>query len=131
MLLIGADKRHYGSLNNQLQQNMAMGTNNCIESVDETINILNTFAKMSKCNRNQRKGATEVAFTQKEAKRIVDHIKRVCAKKDKVKEEAKVHTQLDATSNENEKEEEGDELGYDYHQNTIDCIDALRCFIYK
>ena len=45
LLLIGADQGCYESLKNQLQQNMAMGTNNYHKSVDETMNILNTFAK--------------------------------------------------------------------------------------
>ena len=48
MLLIGADQGCYGSLKNQLQQNMAIGTNNYPKSVDETMNVLNPFAKTSK-----------------------------------------------------------------------------------
>ena len=73
-LLIGADQGWYGSLKNQLQLNMAMGANNYPKSVDETMNILNTFAKTLKSNGSQRKGAikqdnTEVAFAQKESKK--------------------------------------------------------------
>ena len=48
LLLIGADRNRYGGMKNQMQQNMAMGTNNYPISVDETMNILNTFAKTSK-----------------------------------------------------------------------------------
>ena len=47
-LLIGADRNRYGAMKNKMQQNMAMGTNNYPKSVDETMNILNTFAKTSK-----------------------------------------------------------------------------------
>ena len=105
-----------------------MGTKNYPKSVNETMNILNTFAKTSKSNGNPRKGGlkqekTRVAFVQKEGKKIVcyhcgeeDHTAWVCPKKGKEKEEAHVHTQLEATSNESEEEEK--ELGYVYHQNT-------------
>ena len=48
MLLTVADQVHYGAMKNEMQQNMAMGTNNYPKSVDETMNILNTFEKMSK-----------------------------------------------------------------------------------
>ena len=48
LLLIGADRNRYGAMKNKMQQNMAMGTNNYPKSVDETMNILNTFAKTSK-----------------------------------------------------------------------------------
>ena len=106
---------------------MSMGTNNYPKSVDWTMNILNTFAKTSKSNWNQRKGGikqdnTEVAFTQKERKKIIcyhcdeeDHIAKVCPKKGKPKEEARVHTQLEANMDQDDDEEE--ELGYIYHQN--------------
>ena len=132
MLLIGADRGRYGSLKNQLQLNISMGTDNYPKSVDETMNILNTFAKISKSNGNQRKGAirqdnTEVAFAEKEAKKILcyhcieeDHIAQVCPKKGKAKEEAQVYTQLEAMSNESEEEEE--ELEYVYHQNTTGLV---------
>ena len=104
-----------------------MGTNNDPKSVEETVNILNTFAKASKSNSNLRKGGikqdnTEVAFAQKESKKIIyyhcgeeDHIARVCPKKGRPKEEAQVHTQLEANLNEDDDQEE--ELGYIYHQN--------------
>ena len=50
-----------------------MGTNNNLKSVNETMNILNTFTKTSKSNGNPRKGGlkqenTEVGFAQKEGK---------------------------------------------------------------
>ena len=45
LLLIGADHKCYGPMKNQMQQNMAMGTNNYTKLVDETMNILDTFAK--------------------------------------------------------------------------------------
>ena len=48
LLLIDADWAWYGAMKNQIQQNMAMGTNNYPKSVDETMNILNTFAKTRK-----------------------------------------------------------------------------------
>ena len=48
LLLIGSDRNRYGAMKNQLQQNMAMGTNNYPKSVGQTMNILNTFAKTSK-----------------------------------------------------------------------------------
>ena len=128
LLLISTDWGHYGGLKNQLQQGMAMGMNNYPKFVDETMKTLNTFAKLSKCNGNQRKGTikqdnTEVAFTQKECKKIIcyhcgeeNHDARVCPKKGKGKEETQVHTQLEATSNESGKEEE--EVGFVYHQST-------------
>ena len=122
LMLIGADQGWYGSLKNQLQQNMAMGTNNYTKSVDVTMNILNTFAKTFKSNGNQRKGGikhnnTKVAFAHKESKKSCDedHIAKVCPKKGKGKEEAQVHTQLEATLNKSDEEKE--ELGYVYHQN--------------
>ena len=70
LLLIGADRGWYGSLKNQLQQNMGMGTNNYPKSVDKSMNILNNFTKTSKSNGNPRKGGvkqqnTEVVFAQK------------------------------------------------------------------
>ena len=98
LLLIGADQGQYGSLKNQLQQNMSMGTNNYTKSVDEAMNILNTFAKASKSNGNPRKGEikqdnTKIAFAQKESEKIIcyhcgeeDHITKVCPKKEKTKE---------------------------------------------
>ena len=101
LLLIGEDQGRYGSLKNQLQQNMAMGTNNYLKSVDETMNILNTFTKISKSNGNTRKGGlkqenTEVAFMQKEGKKVIcyhcgeeDHIARVCPKRYKEKRRGK------------------------------------------
>ena len=56
LLLIGADQGQNGSLKNQLQQNMSIGTNNYPKSVDIMMNILNTFARTSKSNSNTRKG---------------------------------------------------------------------------
>ena len=50
LLLIGADRRRYGAMKNVMQQNLPMGTNNYPKSIDETKNILNTFAKMNKKN---------------------------------------------------------------------------------
>ena len=47
-LLIGADRGQYGIMKNQIQQIMAMGTNNYPKSVHETTNILNLFVKMNK-----------------------------------------------------------------------------------
>ena len=64
LLLIGADQRWYGSLKNQLQQNMSMGTNNYPKSVNKTTNILNTFAKTSKSNGKPRKDGI-IKTTQK------------------------------------------------------------------
>ena len=48
LLLIRADYGHYGIMKNQVQQNMAMGTNNYPKSGDDTMNTLNTCAKMNK-----------------------------------------------------------------------------------
>ena len=68
----------------------------------------------------------KVAFMQKEGKKIIcyhcgeDHIAQVCPKKGKAKEEAHVHTQLEAISNKSEEDEE--ELGYVYHQNTTGLV---------
>ena len=45
-----------------------------------------------------------------------DHIANVCPKKGKGKEEAHVHTQVGATLNESDEDEE--ELGYVHHQNS-------------
>ena len=50
ILFIGADHGRYGAMKNQMQQNMAMGTNNYPKSIDETMNILNTFTKTNKNN---------------------------------------------------------------------------------
>ena len=50
LLLIGADQGHYGPMKTQMKQNMVMGTNNYPKSVDETMNILNTFTKTTKMN---------------------------------------------------------------------------------
>ena len=48
LLLIGTDHTRYGCMKNQMQQNMAMGTNNYPKLVDKTMNISNTFAKTNK-----------------------------------------------------------------------------------
>ena len=48
LLPIGADHTQYGTMKNQMQQNMAMGANNYPKSVDDTMKILHTFAKISK-----------------------------------------------------------------------------------
>ena len=48
LLLIGTERNRYGVMKNQMQQNMAMDTNNYPKTVDEMMNILNTFAKTSK-----------------------------------------------------------------------------------
>ena len=48
LLLIGAEWAHYGTMKNQMQQSMAMHMNNYATSMDETTNILNTFANTSK-----------------------------------------------------------------------------------
>ena len=48
LLLIGVDCAQCCGMKNQMQQNMAMGTNNYPKSVDKTMKILNTFAKTSK-----------------------------------------------------------------------------------
>ena len=68
LLLIGADHTRYGSMKNQIQQNMAMGTNNYPKLVHETMNILNTFAKTNKNTFGRRQNykgeGTEVAFAQ-------------------------------------------------------------------
>ena len=68
LLLIGADRNRYGGIKNQMQQIMFMGTNNYLKSVDETMNILNTFAKTNKTTLGERTNykseGTEVAFAQ-------------------------------------------------------------------
>ena len=131
LLLIGSDQGWYGSLKNQLQQNMTMGTNNYPKSVDEIMNILNTFAKTLKSMGVKEGGIkhdnTKVAFAQKESKKIIcyhcseeDHIAKVYPKKVKGKEEAQVHTQLEVMLNESDGEEE--ELGYVYHQNSTGLV---------
>ena len=50
LLLTGAEHGRYGSMKDQMQQNMAMGTNNYPKSIDETVNILNTYSRMNKNN---------------------------------------------------------------------------------
>ena len=51
-----------------MQQNIAMGTNKYPKSVDETMNILNTFAKTSKSTfgkkANYKSEVAEVTFAQ-------------------------------------------------------------------
>ena len=67
-LLIGVDQTWCRRMKNQMQQNMAMGANNYPKSVDETVNTLNTFAKISKTmfgkENNFKSERTEVAFAQ-------------------------------------------------------------------
>ena len=48
LLSIGVDHGHYGAMKDQMQQSMAIGTSIYPKSVDETMNILNTSAKISK-----------------------------------------------------------------------------------
>ena len=48
ILLIGEYQGPYGGMKNQMQWNMAMGTNNYPRSVDKTMKFLNTFALTSK-----------------------------------------------------------------------------------
>ena len=59
--LIGTDQGWYGGLKNQFQQNMSIKTTNYPKLIDETMNILNTFAKTSKNNGNPRKGGIKRA----------------------------------------------------------------------
>ena len=67
LLLIVVDHAWYGIMKYQMQQNMAVGTNNYPKSVNETMNILDTFANTNKelvelFQRNESN--TEVAFAQ-------------------------------------------------------------------
>ena len=55
VLMIGADHGRYGTMKNQMQQNMAMGTNNYPKSIDEIMNILNTFIKTNKSSYAKKK----------------------------------------------------------------------------
>ena len=48
LLSIGADHGCYEARKNQMQQNMAMGTNNYLKIVDKMMNTLNTFTKTNK-----------------------------------------------------------------------------------
>ena len=50
LLLIGANHGRYGTMKNQIQQNFLMGINNYTILINETVNILNTFAKTNKTN---------------------------------------------------------------------------------
>ena len=68
LLLIATDYGRYGEVRNHFHQSKAMGTNNYPRSINETMNVLNIFAKPSK-GMNTRKlnyktDDTEVAFTQ-------------------------------------------------------------------
>ena len=98
-----------------------MGTNIYTNSVDEIMNILDTFAKTYKLNANakkieQQQDTVEVALMLKEEKIICHHcgkedrIKKVCPMKGKDKEEDHIHTQLGDIHD--KEEEEGKELGY-------------------
>ena len=66
LLLIGADHGCYGPMKNQMQQNMAMGTNNYPKLVNKAMNILNTFAKTIKTTfiKNHEAEGMQVAFAQ-------------------------------------------------------------------
>ena len=68
LLLTGANHTRYGSIKNQMQQNMAMGTNNLPVLIHKTMNTLNTFAKTNKNIFGRRQDykvvGTEVAFAQ-------------------------------------------------------------------
>ena len=94
LLLIGTDHGRYGTMKNQMQQNMTMGTNNYPKSIDEIVNILNTFIKTNKNSyakkNNYRAEGTEVAFTQARDLSEVTcyhcgkkgHFAKICAEKE-------------------------------------------------
>ena len=48
LLLIRVDCGQYGIMKNQMKKNMAMGMNNLPQSVDKSMNIINTFVKANK-----------------------------------------------------------------------------------
>ena len=104
LLLIEADHTWYGTMKNQMQQNMAMGTNKYPTSVDETMNILNTFAKIGKTMVGKRhtRDLSKVTCYYCNAK--------TCPEKET--KEGKIHTHMVESDIE---AEEGDQFGYIHH----------------
>ena len=103
---------------------MEMGTNNYPKSVDETMNILNTFSKTSKAGNGKKlfqkyENNMEVAFAQKDLSNVMcyhcgkkRHFARTCPSK-KLNNKAHLHTQKTNDVD----EEHNEEFGYIYHQN--------------
>ena len=126
MLLIGADCGHCGTMKSQMQQNMAIGTNNYPKSIDVTMNILNTFAKTNRSGISKKtfqncEDNTEVAFAQKDLSDVTcyhcrekGHFARICPSK-KSTNEAHIHNQIMEDINDEDKKE----LGCIYHQNLM------------
>ena len=50
LLLSGAEKLRYGGLKSTLTQHLSMGMNQYLCTVDETLNILNSYHKTTKGN---------------------------------------------------------------------------------
>ena len=56
LLFIVVDCGRYNEMKNHFQQNMVMVTNNYLRLIDETMNVLNTFAKASKSYYGKKSG---------------------------------------------------------------------------
>ena len=68
MLLIGADQERYGIIKNHIQLNLAMGTNNYPDSLEEATKIINNHQKMNRYSNKHTKDGnqnTEMNFRQK------------------------------------------------------------------
>ena len=123
LLLIGADHIRYGAITNQMQQNMAMGTESKISWQD------NEYSKFF-CKNWQKKGREKVLLEKWEQHRSGIYTKRFewCnllplwregtlwknRPNKKLNSDDHVHTQVTDEMN----EEEDEELGYIYHQNS-------------
>ena len=70
LLLIEGDNRRYNHMKSAMQLNMAIGTNNYLDLLEEMMNIMNTHQQAKKYNhgkQSSKENSTAMNFAQKDA----------------------------------------------------------------